>query len=91
MARPIFAGFLQRLEKDPKSGYDAAPRFEPPPGDLGIETDCAAYENAGPASDEEYFGPDLYNDQMPPGGKLPQQKPKTPPIRRPDDAFGDDF
>jgi penicillin-binding protein 1A len=91
MARPIFAEFLQRLEKDPKSGYDAAPRFEPPPGDLGIETDCAAYENTGPASDEEYFGPDLYNDQVPPGGKLPQQKQKTPPIRRPDDAFGDDF
>lgn len=91
MARPIFAGFLQRLEKDPKSGYDAAPRFQPPPGDLGIETDCATYENTGPASDEEYFGPDLYNDQVPPGGKLPQQKQKTPPIRRPDDAFGDDF
>jgi penicillin-binding protein 1A len=91
MARPIFAGFLQRLEKDPKSGYDAVPRFEPPPGDLGIETDCAAYENTGPTSDEEYFGPDLYNDQVPPGGKLPQQKPKTQPIRRPDDAFGDDF
>jgi penicillin-binding protein 1A len=91
MARPIFAGFMQRLEKDTKSGYDPSPRFEPPPGDLGIEIDCSAYENLGPATDEEDFLPDIYNDELPPDGKLPQPKQKTPPGRRPDDAFGDEI
>ena len=27
MARPIFAGFINRLEKDPDSGYDFNARF----------------------------------------------------------------
>ena len=45
MARPIFADFISRLEKDPKSGYDYNARFVRPPGDLGIETNCAAYES----------------------------------------------
>ena len=84
MARPIFASFIGRLEKDPKSGYDFNARFVPPDGDLGIETNCATYEGgAEPANDEEEFSPDIYNDEIGPGGGDPK-KPK-----KPDDSFGD--
>jgi len=84
MARPIFASFIGRLEKDPKSGYDFNARFVPPDGDLGIETNCATYEGgAEPANDEEEFSPDIYNDEIGPGDGDPK-KPK-----KPDDSFGD--
>jgi len=83
MARPIFASFIGRLEKDPKSGYDFNARFVRPSGDLGIETDCATYESTlGPAGDEEDFSPDIYNDEIDPG--MDSKKPK-----KPDDSFGD--
>ncbi|MDO8283360.1 MAG: hypothetical protein Q7U10_12205, partial [Thermodesulfovibrionia bacterium] len=82
MARPIFASFISRLEKDPKSGYDFLARFVAPTGDLGIETNCAAYESSlGPAGDEEDFEPDIYNDELDSGSK-----PK-----KPDDNFGDEL
>lgn len=45
MARPIYAKFLQRIEKDPETGYDASKTFYRPPGDLGIEMDCENYRN----------------------------------------------
>ncbi|MFN0034178.1 MAG: transglycosylase domain-containing protein, partial [Saprospiraceae bacterium] len=85
MARPIFASFISRLEKDPKSGYDFNARFVRPPGDLGIETNCAAYESSlGPAGDEEDFSPDIYNDELDEEATDPK-KPK-----KPDDDFGDE-
>lgn len=86
MARPIFAGFISRLEKDPKSGYDFNARFIRPPGDLGIETNCAAYESAlGPVGDEEDFSPDIYNDEIDEttGKKMDKGK-------KADDSFGDE-
>ena len=85
MARPIFAGFIARLEKDTKSGYDFNARFVRPPGDLGIETNCANYAqgDAAPTQDEEDFFPDIYNDQLNEDGSIPG-KPK-----KPDDTFGD--
>jgi penicillin-binding protein 1A len=86
MARPIFASFINRLEKDPKSGYDFNARFVRPLGDLGIETNCAAYESSlGPTGDEEDFSPDIYNDEIDPEKTTPG-KPK-----RPDDSFGDEL
>jgi penicillin-binding protein 1A len=85
LARPIFASFINRLEKDPKSGYDFNARFVRPPGDLGIETDCAAYESGlGPATDEEGFDSrDNYFDEIDQSGKSPGKK------KKPDDSFGD--
>ncbi|MBP6828850.1 MAG: peptidoglycan glycosyltransferase, partial [Saprospiraceae bacterium] len=85
MARPIFAGFLSRLEKDPKSGYDFNARFTRPPGDLGIETNCANYAqgDAAPTQDEEDFFPDIYNDQLNEDGTIPGK------AKKPDDTFGD--
>jgi penicillin-binding protein 1A len=88
MARPIFAGFISRLEKDPKSGYDYNARFVRPPGELGIETNCANYAEgeAAPTQDEEDFFPDIYNDELPEDGSIPGQKPK-----KPDANFGDEL
>lgn len=80
MARPIFAGFIKRLETDKNSGYDVNARFFRPPGDLEIEIDCSKYLNeSAPSGDEEQFVPDIYNDQVPAGE------------RRPDATFGDEF
>ncbi len=95
MARPIFAGFIQRLEKDKASGYDLNARFKRPPGDLGIDINCAAYRDSLPPTDEEEFSPDIYNDEAPPGSgddKLPASKPadgKTPARKPNPDGFGD--
>jgi penicillin-binding protein 1A len=63
LARPIFADFIQRLEKDPKSGYDYNARFVRPAGDLGIVIDCSAYLDSIPAADEEHFGDDIFGDE----------------------------
>lgn len=85
MARPIFAGFISRLEKDPKSGYDFNAHFMRPPGDLGIEINCANYAqgDAAPTQDEEDFFPDIYNDQLNEDGTIPGK------AKKPDDTFGD--
>lgn len=86
MARPIFSGFISRLEKDPKSGYDFNARFIRPPGDLGIEINCAAYEShLGPLGDEEDFSPDIYNDELDETMNTSPDKDK-----KPDDSFGDE-
>jgi penicillin-binding protein 1A len=45
MARPIFAGFISRLEKDNRSSYDPNARFNRPEGELGIEINCEVYRN----------------------------------------------
>jgi penicillin-binding protein 1A len=85
MARPICAGFISRLEKDPKSGYDYNARFKRPEGDLGIEINCNAYKDGLPPTngDEEQFSPDIFNDQLDENGKTPGKKP--------DDTFGDEL
>lgn len=84
MARPIFAGFVKRLENDKNSGYDANARFKRPEGDIGIETDCTAYRNAAGAGeptsggDEEDFNPDRFGDE-----------PDRPTPPSPGSKFGD--
>ena len=95
MARPICASFLSRLENDKKSGYDFNARFVRPLGELGIELNCAAYQN-GPAPSgmgEEEFAPDIYNDQAPTDEEsAPTKLPPTdkkPPAKKPDEDFGD--
>jgi hypothetical protein len=72
-------------KKTPKSGYDFNARFVRPPGDLGIDTNCANYEqgDAAPTQDEEDFFPDIYNDELPDDGTIPNKK------KKPDDTFGD--
>ncbi len=94
LARPIVAGFLQRLEKDPKSGYDYNAKFQRPAGDLGIEINCAAYQNgsgAGPVGDEEEFSPDIYGDEVPADGSTTDPKNPKSPAKKPDGGFGDEF
>jgi len=93
MSRPIFAGFIQKLEKDPKSGYDFNARFKRPPGDLGIEINCAAYNDGvllPEGGDEEDFSPDIYNDEIPAEGGGTKPGTTTPKGKKPDDTFGDE-
>ena len=44
MARPIFAKFLRRMERDTTIDFDVARQFVQPEGDLGIELDCEFYQ-----------------------------------------------
>ena len=94
LARPIVAAFFQKLEKDPKSGYDFNAKFQRPAGDLGIEINCAAYQNgtgAGPVGDEEEFAPDIYGDEAPDEkGAIDPKNPKSPG-KKPDGGFGDEY
>ncbi len=92
MARPIFADFIQRLEKDPASGYDFNARFQRPPGELGIEINCSAYLNGpAPTGDEEDFAPDIYNDEVPLDEEgNPKTTPKGGAAKKPDEGFGDE-
>ena len=84
MARPIFASFIGRLEKDPKSGYDFNARFIKPPGDLGITINCANYHAGSVLGDEEDFAPDIYGDELDVEGAKTDKK-------KPDDSFGDEI
>ncbi len=97
MARPIFAIFMGKLEKDKASGYDSNAKFQKPPGDLGIEMNCTSYRDTTANQDEEFYE-DIYNDQLPPGQQLPgaatdpanpNAKPK-PPAKKPEETFGDE-
>jgi len=92
LARPIVASFFQKLEKDPKSGYDYNARFQRPPGELGIDLNCAAYQDAaGPVGDEEEFAPDIYGDEAPENGGAPTDpNAKKSPAKKPDAGFGED-
>lgn len=65
MARPIFAQFMQSVEKDEELKFNTDAQFYRPPGELDINIDCELYdqnrhdleihpEEASP--DEEFFG-----------------------------------
>ncbi len=84
LARPIFATFIHRLEQDPQSGYQFAARFKRPDGDLEIETDCSKYLNHRPATDEEDFGHDRYQDEATNATEATRIKPSG---RRIDEGF----
>ncbi len=44
LAKPFFLRFLEALEANEKVGYNSDLRFYRPPGGLGIELDCGAYD-----------------------------------------------
>jgi penicillin-binding protein 1A len=105
MARPIFAGFIKKLEQDKNSGFNSAEKFKVPAGELPDMNCNPIQDSASPAGtgDEENFGEnDQYGDQQPPvtppaGGVKPvgtvpatgQNLPATKPKKRPDAGFGD--
>ncbi|MFN4254487.1 MAG: transglycosylase domain-containing protein [Saprospiraceae bacterium] len=87
MARPIVAGFFGKLEKDKNSGFDPNAHFTQPPGDLGIEINCASYRDST-ATDEEFYE-DIYNDELP--ADQPAAPGQKPPAKKPSDSFGDEL
>lgn len=104
MARPIFANFMGKLEKDRSTGYDFNAKFQKPAGDLGIELNCSSYRDTTASRDEEFYE-DIYNDQLPEGQELPPgttapagttpasttpaaNKPKA---KKPEETFGDEL
>ncbi len=69
MARPVFANFMQSIEKDSTADYNIKARFKIPPGDIGIEIDCELYQQERGGSDDwddenEGFGDDQFNDEI---------------------------
>jgi penicillin-binding protein 1A len=66
MSKPFFREFMKRLESSPDIAWDVNAKFIRPPGDLGIELNCANYRNDRPARegfDEELFTEDIFGDE----------------------------
>ncbi|MDX1939856.1 MAG: transglycosylase domain-containing protein [Saprospiraceae bacterium] len=66
MSKPFFREFIKRLENDPKIAWDLNARFLRPPGDLGIELNCAEYDiprKEQEGFDEELFSQDMFGDE----------------------------
>ncbi len=88
MARPVFVSLINRLEKDPNSGYDATKTFKRPAIDLTAEWDCSTNnqygeeeDGGGTQSEERPFG----DEPTPPVNKEPVIKPND------DEQFGDEL
>lgn len=65
MARPIFAQFMQSVEKDEELNFNTQAQFFRPPGELDINIDCDLYDRnrhdlenhpEEVSGDEEFFG-----------------------------------
>ena len=58
MARPIFAGFIKKLEQDPKSGFSTTEKFKMPTGELPDLNCNPIQDSAAPGGfgDEEDLG-----------------------------------
>ena len=77
MAKPFFREFIKRLEKMDNVDYDIDRKFYRPPGDLGIELNCDAYQNEGwdeeteeenpfdEAEEDRGFSEDRFADEIP--------------------------
>jgi penicillin-binding protein 1A len=67
MSKPFFREFIKRLESSKDVAWDVNAKFFRPPGDLGIELNCATYRgNNGPSRegyDEEMFTEDIFGDE----------------------------
>ncbi len=68
MAKPFFREFLRRIEASDDFDYDASARFHRPPGDIGIEMNCAEYNRGRlPLDDNEFenegFSEDMFGDE----------------------------
>ena len=67
MARPFFADFIRRLEKDEEVDYDEKARFHVPAGELGIEINCDLYQQdvdpLAPVQEDEGFGDQSEEDE----------------------------
>jgi penicillin-binding protein 1A len=61
MARPIFAKFLRKLEKDDKLDFDAKKRFKRPES-YSIELDCSLYTDIPDGSFEDEYEDAIQSD-----------------------------
>ncbi len=80
MAKPFFTKFISKLEATPESGFQTDVDFYRPPGDLGVELNCATFKatmenqnmdnsvlpkNSGTDEDEIFEEPAPKNDTKP--------------------------
>ncbi len=89
MARPTFTKFIEKLEKDPASGYDPNARFKVPPGELGFDLDCS--HSTGGGGVDTTGGGNFQEERFEDEESAPAPKPggeKPAPKKSPDD-FGD--
>jgi penicillin-binding protein 1A len=88
MARPVFVSLINRLEKDPQSGYDINKKFKKPAIDLAAEWDCSTNNQYG--EEEEGGGGSPSEEQ--PFGDEPIAPVKVDPAAKPEDEpFGDEL
>ncbi len=63
MARPMFAKFLENIEKNPNVDYNASKDFKKPEGEITIELDCYKYQLSGiETSGEAVKNATIYED-----------------------------
>jgi penicillin-binding protein 1A len=87
MARPVFVSLINKLEKDPSSGFDSQKRFKKPAMDLSAEWDCSTnnqevdeMQDAAGSTEEQPFG----EEPAAPKKTIDPAKPK-------EEEFGDEI
>jgi len=75
MARPFFVEFMKALENNEKVEWDTEAKFMRPPGDIGIELDCSAYERVDLEGAFDETGESIYDDGF--GDELEFALPKV--------------
>lgn len=68
MARPMYARFLENIEKNPNIDYDPSMDFIKPEGTLSIELDCYKYQLSGIETGSESKKAQIYEDAFDEGG-----------------------
>jgi penicillin-binding protein 1A len=69
MARPMFAKFLENLEKNQNIVYNPALDFKKPEGEITIELDCYKYQLSGIDLENTSKNAAIYEDAFDEGGK----------------------
>ncbi|MEM0995047.1 MAG: penicillin-binding transpeptidase domain-containing protein, partial [Bacteroidota bacterium] len=62
LARPFFRDFMLALEKSETIKWDTEAQFKRPSGDIGIELNCAAYQNVSTDGAFDESGGSIYDD-----------------------------
>lgn len=62
MARPMFAKFLENIEKNQNVDYDPSMQFKRPEGEINIELDCYKYQLSGIETSNSSKNAAIYED-----------------------------
>jgi penicillin-binding protein 1A len=91
MARPVFVSMINKLEKDPTSGFDITKTFKKPAIDLSAEWDCSTNNQYGEEEEGGGGGGAGPAEEQPFGEEPTAPVNNEPPVKKPDEEqFGDE-